>query len=100
MPGLSRTSKSTGLIGSGIVSVKNSYYCGVILVSGAANGHSDCSVSISDGKGNLLDYMVLDISIEGHSKAAWLPFPVCANEGIVVGMTGAAPQAIILWQEY
>jgi len=99
MPGLGRTCKSTGFIGTSDVLTKDAYYCGVALIP-APGAPVDSTVTVTKGDGSIIDYVAIDVGVEGLSKVVLYPFPVMAEGGISVMLTGVNAQCILFYQEY
>lgn len=87
--------KSSGLRTSGFVCQRDAYYVGVQLdiIKG------DSQVYVFDKAGNRLDYVYLDLSLEGHTKSHNVPVPVFAPGGIYVEVIGLLARCIVYYAE-
>jgi len=90
--------KSTGLVtGSGEVCSNDAYYVGIVFVHNGAQG--DVDVTVTDGDGNVLDFISLIQALHGDSRPHNVPVPVLAPNGINVILLDEDTSWIVYYAE-
>lgn len=81
--------------GDAEIADRDSYYVGIVL----DNGKGDVTATVTDGDGELLDFVSLIVQLHGLEKSHNVPIPVLASNGINIALSDQTATWIVYYAE-